>query len=187
MKTDSVGIPPRPKRCVWRNSRDHQPVRIGEPIGTSLALPGCGERWKTCSPPRGCVYRGRCDNREGRHAGKDLDSDAGDFRFDLGYVRAWRTGCFPGGTSPFGVEEMAGNIWEWTCSLWGVNATLPDFGYPYIIESKRENVTAPPSIHRVIRGGAFSSTIDFTRCAHRRRNIPSYCHDNLGFRVVISP
>jgi formylglycine-generating enzyme required for sulfatase activity len=57
-------------------------------------------------------------------------------------------GCFPEGASLYGCEEMSGNVWEWTRSLWGP--------YPYSEERerrKREN----PARHdrRVLRGGAF--------------------------------
>ena len=40
-------------------------------------------------------------------------------------------GCFDAGRSPYGCEDMAGNVWEWTRSLWGTDSEKPDFGYPY--------------------------------------------------------
>ncbi len=96
-------------------------------------------------------------------------------------------GCFPGGASPYGAEEMSGNVWEWTRSLWGKDWQKPDFKYPYQIEDGRENLKADNDTYRVLRGGSFNESQDFARCAYRYWYIPHFGFRNLGFRVVVSP
>ena len=57
----------------------------------------------------------------------------------------------PRGASPYGVEELSGNVLEWTRSLWG------EYPYPSerIARNKREDLQAPAEESRVLRGGAF--------------------------------
>ena len=59
-------------------------------------------------------------------------------------------GRYPDGDSPYGVLDMAGNVWEWTCSLWGKDCSKPEFGYPYDPEDGRENLSAPDTVLRVV-------------------------------------
>jgi formylglycine-generating enzyme required for sulfatase activity len=72
-------------------------------------------------------------------------------------------GCFPGGVSPYEVEELSGNVWEWTRSLWG------EYPYPSerIARSKREDLQAPAEESRVLRGGAIWNGHLYVRCAYR--------------------
>jgi formylglycine-generating enzyme required for sulfatase activity len=106
---------------------------------------------------------------------------------DTGIGTISAVGCFPDGGSPYGVEEMSGNVWEWTRSLWGTSWSDPDFGYPYDPEDGRETPNAEDSIRRVVRGGAFYNTESNVRCAYRNGHDPDYRNHNLGFRVVVSP
>ena len=75
---------------------------------------------------------------------------------------------------------MAGNVWEWTRSLWGD---------PYPTEAKER--TQPEDLsargNRVLRGGAFYSDADDVRCAYRVSSDPDYRFNNIGFRVIVSP
>ena len=96
-------------------------------------------------------------------------------------------GCFPAGASPYGVEDLSGNVWEWTRSLWGMRFEKPEFRYPYQPDDGREDLTAEDGILRVVRGGAFARPEWVVRAVTRHRNRPNARHAGLGFRVVVSP
>lgn len=96
-------------------------------------------------------------------------------------------GCFPHGASPYGCEEMSGNVWEWTRSLWGEDPMTPFFGYPYSREYGREDLSASPGIYRVVRGGSCFYDSDSARCSYRGRYMPFNRFDNIGFRVAVLP
>jgi formylglycine-generating enzyme required for sulfatase activity len=46
----------------------------------------------------------------------------------------------PQGASPYGVLDMAGNVMEWTRSLWGTGKERPDYRYSYRPTDGRENL-----------------------------------------------
>jgi formylglycine-generating enzyme required for sulfatase activity len=97
-------------------------------------------------------------------------------------------GCFPSGASPYGVEEVSGNVWEWTRSLWGTSFSRPDFKYPYVPGDGRENPDASQETLRVLRGGAFDlDLLRLVRCASRDWYYPRYRFGNNGFRVGVLP
>ena len=95
-------------------------------------------------------------------------------------------GCFTAGQSPYGCEEMSGNVWEWTRSLWGKEVRKPDFKYPYNAQDGREDLEALKNTARVCRGGAFSDDEWFVRCSMRYLFHPVDRNFGLGFRVVLS-
>ncbi|MCI0709613.1 MAG: SUMF1/EgtB/PvdO family nonheme iron enzyme [Chloroflexi bacterium] len=76
------------------------------------------------------------------------------------------------GDSPFGVIDMAGNVWEWTNSVYGVEQELDV-----------EDATS----RRVVRGGSWYevSQGDF-RVTDRLQNPPDGRNDGLGFRIIRS-
>ncbi|MFQ5343091.1 MAG: SUMF1/EgtB/PvdO family nonheme iron enzyme, partial [Anaerolineae bacterium] len=96
-------------------------------------------------------------------------------------------GCFPGGASVWGIEDLSGNVWEWTRSLWGEDWQKPAFAYPYDPSDGREDLEAPTGVHRVLRGGSFLDDRWDVRCAYRVRGYPGLGGRLGGFRVVVSP
>jgi len=96
-------------------------------------------------------------------------------------------GCFPGGASVYGCEEMSGNVWEWTRSLWGEDWQKPAFRYPYKAADGREASEASAQLLRVLRGGSCFNFSRLARCAFRNWYLPDNRSLNFGFRVLLSP
>jgi formylglycine-generating enzyme required for sulfatase activity len=83
-------------------------------------------------------------------------------------------GTYPEGASPYGVQDMAGNVWEWVSTL--------HFSYPYSLSDRREGPNDPD--YRVLRGGSWHADARFARAAFRWSSRPGNFDDNTGFRVV---
>ena len=84
----------------------------------------------------------------------------------------------PEGDSPYECADMAGNVREWTRSLWGEN-------YSYDPGDGREDLEADG--RRVLRGGSFNLNSGGVRCAYRSYWLPYRRLYYDGFRVVVSP
>jgi formylglycine-generating enzyme required for sulfatase activity len=80
---------------------------------------------------------------------------------EAGLKQTTAVGLFPGGQSPTGAYDCAGNVWEW-CADW---------------LDEDEDV-------RVLRGGSWNVNRNLARCAYRLRGYPDYSDAYSGFRVV---
>ena len=87
-----------------------------------------------------------------------------------------QVGSYPAGASPYGVLDMAGNVYEWV-SDW--------YSDTYYLESPPENPTGPESgTGKVLRGGSWSDYYHHLRVANRFAIEPTYIDDGFGFRCA---
>jgi formylglycine-generating enzyme required for sulfatase activity len=98
-----------------------------------------------------------------------------------GFATTSPVGSFPAGASPFGLEDVVGNVWEWTA----------DWYAPYTAAMQ----TAPhgPDAEvdgkgRVIRGGAWNGAYPaWVRPTFRYHDEPGKQSYGIGFRCAAEP
>lgn len=105
------------------------------------------------------------------HARQLLDGDDG-------FTTTAPVGSFPRGASPYGVQDMAGNVWEW----------VGDWFAPYPEEGQVEPTGPTTGQHRVLRGGAFQGTDSaVVRATNRHHDLPMVTSWIIGFRCARDP
>jgi iron(II)-dependent oxidoreductase len=88
-------------------------------------------------------------------------------------------GQFPDGVSPYGCEEMSGNVWEWTRSH--------SKTYPYNPMDGRETLDVNSDINWILRGGGYDEFARSVRCSIRIHLHTRGRLGDSGFRLAIVP
>ena len=133
--------------------------------GWEITLPSESQWEKAARGPDGRTYPW----------GSEADPERANY-VDTGLGTTSAVGCFASGVSPYGVEEMSGNVWEWCRTKWQGS-----------YEGYEDDNGLEGDTHRVLRGGAFYDDPYFVRCAARGNHYPFNWNNSYGFRVMVAP
>ena len=106
------------------------------------------------------------------------NSSLAKFSSGLTGVGAITTGSFsPAGDSPYGAQDMSGNVWEWVQDWYDAD---------YYLNSEYENPQGPSNgvLLKVIRGGAWNTSNALLSSANRESNYLDAMTNFIGFRCV---
>ncbi len=148
----------------WVNARDYA-AWLAQVTGQFWRLPTEAEWEKAARGADGRIYpwgntfdqaRANTDNKVGTTTPVGAYADKGD-------------------KSPYDCHDMAGNVWEWTGSMYIATAYQSDGS-----REKNSDITQ----NRVLRGGSWGSNSWLARAAYRLSNLPDLHLNYVGVRLA---
>jgi formylglycine-generating enzyme required for sulfatase activity len=155
------------KFCQWLTSKEGKKYRLPTEAEWEYAARGMDGR----AFPWGEKLDG---GNLANFADKQTNFAWRDTVIDDGFAESSPVGSYPRGASPFGIEDMAGNVFEWCLD--------------YFQNYKGKECVNPRGptngAKRVYRGGSWKSKASNLRTTARNFNLPDYLSNDVGFRVV---
>ena len=155
------------KFCQWLTQKEGKKYRLPTEAEWEYAARGL----------EGRVYPWGDELNEGYYA-NFADSNTTfnwrDPQINDGFAETAPVGSYPRGASPFGIEDMSGNVFEWC-----LDCFEPYRGKDIVNRRGLTNGT-----QRIYRGGSWRSKASSLRASARHFNLPNYASSDVGFRLV---
>ena len=155
------------KFCVWLSQRDGRKFRLPTEAEWEYAARGLDDR----AYPWGEELDQNC---YANFADANTNFPWRDISINDGFAETAPVGSFPRGSSPFGIEDLSGNVFEWC------------FDYYEAYRGKDSVNRRGPlnGAQRIYRGGSWRSKASSLRASARHFNNPACSTNDVGFRLV---
>jgi gamma-glutamyl hercynylcysteine S-oxide synthase len=167
----------------YRGMFEEQPLPLNSPVYVSLAEARAYAAWAGKDLPTEAEWhRAAYADKNGGERAYPWGSaaPAAEFgNFDFANWNSTAVNAFPAGQSAFGVADMIGNGWEWTCTTF---APLPGFkAFPFYPGYSADFFDGK---HFVMKGGSPRTAACMVRRSFRNWFQPHYQYVYAGFRCV---
>jgi iron(II)-dependent oxidoreductase len=120
----------------------------------------------------------RATGRSRRYPWGDEDPTPGRANLGQRHLRPAPVGAYPDGASALGVQQLIGDVWEWTASGWHPYPGFEVFPYPEYSQ------VFFGGDYRVLRGGSFGTDPAAIRTTFRNWDLPVRRQIFSGFRLA---
>ena len=179
-----LNLPRKECKCeFWRGQWERVPLPEAWPVYASQAEASAYSRWKGRRLPTEAEYHraayGTPQGPERSYPWGEEEPDATRGNFDFEHDDPVPVGSYPRGASAWGVQDLLGNGWEWTSTVFaGFPGFEPMASYPVYSSDFFDGK------HFVLKGGSPATAKELLRRSFRNWFRGNYPYVYAKFRCV---